>query len=254
MRNPTSSQIAATLSTRYAISTRPPLQVLLAHWNPKACFSAVYSRRVRREARRKWMSSVSGALEGAEHAQWEHEHDVHRFVAWREHAERRQQFDQPRYAPSDDPIPPSKSRTVTPHVAKGTSNNLTLLLHTTLDLILVVSVPPSSAVIKNDARLCASAARRAPPALTRHIRGRPGSGGLNACAGGGCLGTRSSKSSILESLTDRTAPLLCFHIHTPYLLALLRCSLAVLYFSPSTADVGLAPLPSPGCGTGDDET
>ena len=34
-----------------------------------------------------------------------------------------------------------------PHVAKGTSNNLTPFLHTSLDLILVVSVAPSSAVV-----------------------------------------------------------------------------------------------------------
>ena len=41
---------------------------------------------------------------------------------------------------------PSENRTVTPHVATGRSNNLTPLSHTPLDLILVVSVPPPSAV------------------------------------------------------------------------------------------------------------
>lgn len=41
---------------------------------------------------------------------------------------------------------PSENRTVTPHVATGRSNNLTPLPHNPLDLILVVSVPPPSAV------------------------------------------------------------------------------------------------------------
>ena len=40
--------------------------------------------------------------------------------------------------PSEDQLghyTPSESRTVTPHVATGTSNNLTPLLHTPLDVI-----------------------------------------------------------------------------------------------------------------------
>jgi hypothetical protein len=41
---------------------------------------------------------------------------------------------------------PTENRTVTPHVATGRSNNLTPLVHTPLDLILVISVPPPSAV------------------------------------------------------------------------------------------------------------
>jgi hypothetical protein len=40
---------------------------------------------------------------------------------------------------------PTESRTVTPHVATGRSNNLTPLQHTPLDLILVISVPPPTA-------------------------------------------------------------------------------------------------------------
>ena len=55
----------------------------------------------------------------------------------------------PARIPSEDQLghyTPSESRTVTPHVVTGTSNNLTPLLHTPLDIILVVSVPPPSAV------------------------------------------------------------------------------------------------------------
>ena len=40
----------------------------------------------------------------------------------------------------------AENRTVTPHVATGRSNSLTPLVHSPLDLILVISVPPPSAV------------------------------------------------------------------------------------------------------------
>ena len=40
----------------------------------------------------------------------------------------------------------TENRTVTPHVATGRSNSLTPLVHTPLDLILVISVPPPTAV------------------------------------------------------------------------------------------------------------
>ena len=72
--------------------------------------------------------------------------------------------------------------------------------------------------------------------------------------------------SFLQKFYNRTthrqdcSSALVSHTHAPSLLALLRCSLAMLYFSPSVraADVGLAPLfwvsvcPHPGRGTGDD--